>query len=110
MAISSPHPSAASRSGQAVPSDTIESSVTILATGYARLLARANRACCCSAQPSVVVILPPVLSRAHRTELLLCMHHYRTARISLEIAGATAVDADGRILMRPPTAATPTRC
>ncbi len=80
------------------PPGTDESTTPALATGYQRVLLGADRACCCSARPAVVAILPPVPARMHRTELLFCMHHYRAARPGLLAAGATAVDASGRVL------------
>jgi hypothetical protein len=63
-----------------------------------RTLAHADRACCCSARPSVMAIMPAAPGRAHRTELLLCMHHYRAARKRLTEAKATVLDTRGRRL------------
>jgi hypothetical protein len=51
--------------------------------------ASADRACCCSAWAMVQVVMPPTLARPHRTELLLCGHHYRVSRQTLAAAGAT---------------------
>ncbi len=48
-----------------------------------------DRACCCSARAMVQVIMPPTPARPHRTELLLCGHHYRVSRQALAAAGAT---------------------
>jgi hypothetical protein len=39
--------------------------------------------------------MPPVPGRTHRTELLLCGHHYRSCRAGLTVAGATVVDMAG---------------
>lgn len=60
----------------------------------------AARSCCCPARPKVVVIMPPVLGRAHRTELLFCMHHFRSSRSALASVGAVALDIDGRMIQR----------
>jgi hypothetical protein len=51
--------------------------------------ASADRACCCSARAMVQVVMPPTPARPHRTELLLCGHHYRVSRQALAAAGAT---------------------
>jgi hypothetical protein len=48
-----------------------------------------DRACCCSARAVVQVIMPPSPTRLHRTELLLCGHHYQVSRQALAAAGAT---------------------
>jgi len=48
-----------------------------------------DRACCCSARAMVQVVMPPAPARPHRTELLLCGHHYRASRQALAAAGAT---------------------
>ncbi len=58
----------------------------------------AERACCCSAQPRVVAVLPPASGREHRTEVLLCMHNFRTSRSSLAVAGAMTLDVDGGLI------------
>jgi hypothetical protein len=47
-----------------------------------------DRACCCSAKAMVQVVMPPTPARPHRTELLLCGHHYRVSRQALAMAGA----------------------
>jgi hypothetical protein len=60
-----------------------------------RAVRRANRACCCSARPVVVALMPPVPGRQHRTELLLCGHHYRACKRALAAAGAIVVDMTG---------------
>jgi hypothetical protein len=49
----------------------------------------ADQACCCTARAMVQVIMPPTPARPHRTELLLCGHHYRVSRQALAAAGAT---------------------
>jgi hypothetical protein len=50
--------------------------------------ARADRSCCCPAQPVVRVIMPPTPRRRHSVDLLLCGHHYRVSRQALAAAGA----------------------
>jgi len=49
----------------------------------------ADQSCCCSARAMVQVVMPPAPARPHRTELLLCGHHYRVSRQALVAAGAT---------------------
>ena len=63
-----------------------------------RALRLAGRACCCPAQPAVIVIMPPGPGRPHPTELLLCGHHYRASRHALEAAGAGIFNLDGASL------------
>ena len=65
---------------------------------YLRVLRRADRACCCTARPTVVAVIPAAASRPEVTELLFCMHHYRASRAALADAGAAIVDATGRSL------------
>jgi hypothetical protein len=61
---------------------------TIEASGPAVL----GPACCCPAKPVVRVIMPPTAARPHRTELLLCGHHYRVSRQALAMANATVTE------------------
>jgi hypothetical protein len=49
-------------------------------------------ACCCPANPVVRVIMPATAARPHRTELLLCGHHYRVSRQALAAANATIAE------------------
>jgi len=56
----------------------------------------AGRACCCSAKPAIIAVMPPTAGRPHSTELLLCAHHYRASRHALQVAGATVIDLVGR--------------
>ena len=58
------------------------------------LLTSAGRACCCPAPPAVVVLMPPTPGRPHRTDLLLCRHHYRVSGEALTAAGAIVLDPD----------------
>ena len=60
-----------------------------------RAFRAADRACCCSAKPTVMVVMPPAPDREHPTELLFCGHHYRASRSALGAAGATVFDAEG---------------
>ena len=59
---------------------------------WTRELMAADRSCCCSALPTVAVIL---LS-APRTALLMCGHHYRTSHDALTARAAVAYDHTGR--------------
>ena len=52
-------------------------------------------ACCCPANPVVRVIMPATAARPHRTELLLCGHHYRVSRQALAAANATVTELLG---------------
>lgn len=65
---------------------------------YLRALRRADRACCCTARPTVIAVIPATANRPDGTELLFCMHHYRASRVALADAGATGIDATGRSL------------
>lgn len=55
----------------------------------------ADRACCCPAYPVVRVVMPPTPQRPHRTDLLLCGHHYRVSRKALAAAGAAVYKLPG---------------
>lgn len=57
-------------------------------------LRTAGRACCCPAKPVVIVVIPPAPGREHRTDLLLCMHHFRVSRSALNAARASVVDVN----------------
>jgi hypothetical protein len=52
----------------------------------------ADHACCCSARPAVIAVMPPAAGRDHATELLLCGHHYRVSNKALAAAGAVVLD------------------
>ena len=52
-------------------------------------------ACCCPARPVVQVVMPPIATRPHQTELLLCGHHYRGSRQALAVANATVTELPG---------------
>ena len=52
-------------------------------------------ACCCPANAVVRVIMPATAARPHRTELLLCGHHYRVSRQALAAANATVTELLG---------------
>lgn len=62
---------------------------------WARRLATAERACCCTARPAVAVVLRPAENRPHPTDLLLCGHHYRASADALAAAGAIVYDENG---------------
>jgi hypothetical protein len=61
----------------------------------ARQAVTSGPACCCPAKPVVRVIMPPAATRPHRTELLLCGHHYRASRQALAAANATVTEVPG---------------
>jgi len=65
-------------------------------------------ACCCPANPVVRVIMPATAARPHRTELLLCGHHYRVSRQVLAAANATVTELLGPA-GNPPDALLPDR-
>jgi hypothetical protein len=50
---------------------------------------------CCPAHPVVRVIMPATAARRHRTELLLCGHHYRVSHQALAAANATVSELVG---------------
>ncbi|HTS95993.1 MAG TPA: hypothetical protein VMI33_05190 [Streptosporangiaceae bacterium] len=56
--------------------------------GWIAQLKVAERACCCSARPSVVAVLPPAPGRPGPVDLFLCGHHYRSSRRQLHRTGA----------------------
>jgi hypothetical protein len=62
-------------------------------------LRTAERACCCSAKPTVVVLLtvknPAVPGQLVLCDLLLCGHHYRSSRSVLATMGATVTNGEG---------------
>jgi len=60
-----------------------------------RAARRTGRACCCTAKPAVVAVMPPSPGRPHQTDLFLCWHHYRVSRKTLDAAGAVVLDMDG---------------
>ena len=60
------------------------------------MLVHADRACCCSAKPAVVAIMPRSCARPAPIGLLFCMHHFREARDGLAAAGAVVLDRDGK--------------
>lgn len=58
-------------------------------------LRKADRACCCPAQPVVAVVVPTAPTAGEPAELLLCGHHYRASRHTLARLGALVVDTGG---------------
>jgi hypothetical protein len=54
----------------------------------------ADQACCCSARPDYLVVVPVSSSRDYPTDLLLCGHHYRVSRPVLASAGIAAFGLD----------------
>ena len=78
-----------SRGGSVPPASTHDDTIA------ARQAAMPGPACCCPAKPVVRVIMPPTATRPHRTELLLCGHHYRVSRQALAAANATVAELPG---------------
>ena len=70
-----------------------------MAAIHGHVLRTAERACCCSARPIVVAVMPPSPDRDHPTDLMLCAHHYRVAREALAAYGASVFDQDGQQLV-----------
>ena len=69
-------------------------------------------ACCCPANPVVRVTMPAAADRPHRTELLLCGHHYRVSVRALAAANATVTPVAGpggstRVALLPDVTAAP---
>jgi len=78
--------------------DAVRGEAAAGGTEWAWRLAMADRACCCTARPVVVVVLPPTADRPHPTDLLLCGHHFHAARPALVAAGARVYGADGPLI------------
>lgn len=57
-----------------------------------------QRADCCVAAAVYRVVLPVTERRARPTELLLCAHHYRSARATLSEGRAAIFDAEHRLV------------
>ena len=53
-----------------------------------------NRADCCSARATYRVVLPATATRPRPAELLLCGHHLRLSRTTLDAQHATVHDLD----------------
>jgi hypothetical protein len=56
-------------------------------------LASTDRACCCTAKPVVIAVMPQTAQRPHPIELLLCGHHHHVSKEALETAGAVTYDS-----------------
>ncbi len=59
--------------------------------------AQPERACCCSARPMMIAMIPPGEGRPTAVDLWLCGHHYRKSQQALTAAGATVAAALGAI-------------
>jgi len=97
MTANIPHPALAGR-GVATAERAVRPAEAGAHAGDAidwRAARRADHACCCTARPTVIAIMPPAPGRPHPTDLLLCGHHYRLSRRALAAAGATVLDLDG---------------
>jgi hypothetical protein len=93
------HPSYAGRVTEWQPSATPDPPQDAVRPGIdVRALSVAARSCCCLARPAVLVMMPPSADRPHATDLLMCMHHYRTAQQQLAAAGALVADASGQVI------------
>lgn len=88
------HPSYLGRISRAPSAPALPSAVAEPAARF-RQRRYGERACCCPAQPAVIVMLPPTDGRPHATDLLLCGHHFRRSRTGLLARGATLLDLDG---------------
>ncbi|HLK00508.1 MAG TPA: hypothetical protein VKU39_11450 [Streptosporangiaceae bacterium] len=51
-----------------------------------------GRACCCPARPLFRIVMPGSAARPHRTDLLLCGHHYRASRAALAMVTAAVYE------------------
>lgn len=92
MAVDFQHQLSPPRKTDPEPAETAPPNVLLVNW---RAVRHASRACCCTARPLVVALMPPVPGRPHRTELLLCGHHYRASRPALAAADAVVVDMTG---------------
>lgn len=63
-----------------------------------------ERACCCPSHPVVRVIIPPAGDRPRSMDLLLCGHHYRASRESLEAAHRAVYDQTNALISASETA------
>ena len=98
MSADFPHPSVARQNtaqAEVPQADTWSAPTGAPAIDW-RAARLAGHACCCSARPVVIAVMPASASRPHPTDLLLCGHHYRASRRALHLAGATVVDVAGR--------------
>ena len=95
MTASFQHPSYFGRLSQAQAGDASAAPPTEPAARYRCERRYAERACCCTAQPAVIAVLPASNGGSAATDLLLCGHHYRQSRLALIARGATFLDLDG---------------
>jgi hypothetical protein len=58
----------------------------------------AERACCCPARPTAVVVMPSSRGRPYPVDLLLCAHHYQASVAALLAAGAAVYNAAGVVI------------
>jgi hypothetical protein len=98
MAVNYLHPSYAGRTDERSEPVSDSSDSPYVRRVSLRALRTADRACCCSAKPAVMALMPASRHRPHQTDLLLCAHHYRAARNDLAAVGATVVDDAGHVL------------
>jgi hypothetical protein len=84
-------------SGQLSQHPRLRAAGTATALTHAHLRS-ADRACCCSARPSVIAVMPPAPGRPQSIELLFCRHHYRESQSHLAAMGAMIFDSLGGFL------------
>jgi len=95
MTVNPLHPSVAGRVAVPAPPGPAAPQRPGCVLTDTRAARMAERACCCSARPAVIVLMPPSPGRPHQTDLLLCGHHYRASRQGLGAAGAVTFDLNG---------------
>jgi len=95
MSISFEHPSYQGQLRRAAALKATPSGAVEPAAAYLPARRHRERACCCSAQPAVIAVMPVAGDRRAATELLLCGHHYRISRATLAAKGATFLDMKG---------------
>lgn len=61
-------------------------------------MATAQQACCCSARPAVLALVPRPHSDGAVVELLLCARHLRRCLDGLDAAGAAVFDSRGALI------------
>ena len=91
----SQHPSYRGRLSRAATAAVSRPATSEPAAVYTPARRYSDRACCCPAQPAVIVIMPPGSGRPATTDLLLCGHHYRASKAALAATGATILDIRG---------------
>jgi hypothetical protein len=86
------------RAGAQPDAERIPPDDAVVAAAFRRILTYADRACCCTARPAVLAIMPASPDRLQHTDLLFCRHHYQASRVGLRGTGALIIGSDGREL------------